>query len=106
MEFFTTSQPINIQQFIETEVKERKNYSITDVKRWIKKYFLDQNSQLLWVTTKPWIAARYQMNATDWDDCENIYKKNPKKWKVRKIDNGTIIKESDDGDEGFLMILD
>lgn len=47
------------------------------------------------------------MLAEDWDNAEEIYNNNKDEYDVENISDkkGTIILESDDGDDGFLMIL-
>lgn len=107
-EYYTTSYPINIKQFVETEVNERGNYTRKEVKEWIKKYNIKTDTQLLWVTTTPWMAARYQMSTDDWNnDIEQIYKSNPENYNVRTISSleGTIIDETEDGDDGYILVL-
>lgn len=105
--YYTTSRPMKMENFIETEVEDRENYEIDDVEEWIEKYNIDENSKLLWVTTKPWIAARYEMSSDDWDNAEEIYNNNSNDYNVETISSkiGVIIDESDDGDDGFLMLL-
>jgi len=105
--YYTTTSPITIDEFIAIEVHDRKNYVLWQVLRWCKKYSIDNSTELLWVARYPWTAARYQMPASDWDDCKEIYMKNKSEYHVRTINSnsGTLIKESDDGDDGFLFIL-
>jgi len=105
--YYTTSHPMDIDTFIEIEVQERQNYDIDEVNEWIKKYNINKNSKLLWVSKFPHIAARYQMLADDWNNSKDIYEKNPEEYKVIAIDSigGILIQESDDGDDGYLMIL-
>ena len=105
--YYTTSKPITIFEFIEIEVDERENYDTDDVNEWIEKYNIKEDTKLLWVAKKPWIAARYQMLAEDWDDAENVYNKSLGEYDVLPISEnaGKIIKESDDGDDGFIMVL-
>lgn len=105
-EYYTTSRTMNIDKFIDTEVYERDNYRLSEVKKWIKKYNITRRTDLIWVATEPWIAARYQMLADDWENAKQIYNENKDYYdiKVVKSSEGTIIKESDDGDDGFLFI--
>jgi len=105
--FYSTSSPITISEFIETEVDERGNYDIDDVNEWISKYGIKSNTNLIWVSDKPYIAARYSMPAEEWDDAEDIYNSDKDSYKVDIFtnDDGTIIDESNDGDDGYLMIL-
>lgn len=105
--YYTTSRPMTINDFIEIEVKERNNYDVDEVNNWIKKYNITEDSILIWVTKKPHIAASYQMNASDWDNAEEIYNKNPNNYNVQTIksNKGFLIPESNDGNEGFIFIF-
>lgn len=106
-EYYTTSSPMNIDTFIEIEVEERENYEADLVQEWVDEYNITPDSALLWVATTPWIAARYQMPAGDWDDCEKIYKANPEDYEVYTVNSsdGVLITDSNDGDDGFLMVM-
>lgn len=105
--YYTTSKPISLSEFIEIEVEDRENYDIDDVNEWIEKYNIKSDAKLLWVAKKPWIAARYQMLVEDWDKAEDIYNNSPEDYDILSISGkkGEIIIESDDGDDGFIMIL-
>lgn len=105
--YYTTSKPISLSEFIEIEVEDRENYDIDDVNEWIEKYNIKSDAKLLWVAKKPWIAARYQMLVEDWDNAEDIYNNSPEDYDILSISGkkGEIIIESDDGDDGFIMIL-
>lgn len=104
--YYTTSDVMTIDDFIEIEVDERENYDIEDVNEWIEKYNIDSNSKIIWVALEPHIAARYQMLAEDWDNAEKIYKENPHDYDVEIIDSndGFLIPETDDGDLGFIFV--
>jgi len=105
--YYTTAEPMTIDDFIEIEVEDRGNYDIDDVNEWIDKYKIESDTELLWVAASPHIAARYQMPAEDWDNAKEIYEKNPGEYNVRTVSSktGTIIEESDDGDDGFIFVL-
>jgi hypothetical protein len=108
IKYYTTATPISIEEFIETEVYDRENYDITEINNWIIKYNIPNNKEiLLWVSTKPWIAARYTLPAEYWDNIKEIYLKNPSDFNIETIykNDGTIINESNDGDDGYLMVL-
>jgi len=107
VKYYTTSYPMTIKDFIDIEVEERGNYELKDVQEWVEDYSVTPNTKLLWVATKPYVAARYQMNADDWDNAETIYNENPNDFDVQVIDGseGTIIEETDDGDDGYLFIF-
>jgi hypothetical protein len=106
-EYYTTSRPMTINNFIEIEVEERDNYEIDEVVNWIKKYKITENDKLIWVAMKPYIAARYEMSAEDWDYAEEIYNKKPNDFNVEiiKSNKGFLISETDDGDEGFIFVF-
>lgn len=107
-DYYTTSKPMNIETFIEIEVEERDNYSLEEVKKWIEKYNITNDTLLLWVTDKPYVAASYQMPSEDYCNAEEIYNSNPDDYDVQTIPQSTIIdiiEESDDGDFGYLAIL-
>jgi len=107
--YYTTSEPMSLGQFKELEVEERGNYEEEDVDKWVEKYGITDKSQLLWVAVNPWTAARYAyFTADQWDDAEKIYKaggNDEYPVDIVSVSDGTIIEESDDGDEGFLMLM-
>src|SRR5690554_5898563 len=75
--YYTTSRPMTINDFIDIEVDDRGNYDIDDVNEWINKYNIQPNTKIIWVALEPYIAARYEMDGEDWDNAENIYNENP-----------------------------
>jgi hypothetical protein len=105
--YYTTSRVMNIEEFIDIEVNDRENYTIEDIKGWIEKYNINDNDSLIWVATEPYIAARYQMLAQDWDRAEEVYNENPDEYGVEIITatDGFIIPESDDGDNGYIFVI-
>jgi hypothetical protein len=107
LNYYTTSYEMSIDEFIEIEVEERENYELKDVKKWIKKYRIKDDEEIIWVATEPYIAARYEMDSNDWDNAEEVYNNNPDEYNVRTIysNEGILIPESDDGDDGFIFIL-
>ena len=98
---------MNINKFIDIEVIERENYEIDDVNEWIEKYNITDNTDIIWVSTLPYIAVRYEMESGDWDNAEEIYNNDPSKYDIQILDStqGFIITESDDGDDGFLFVF-
>ena len=70
----------------------------------MKKYGLNDSSWVIWVSPDKRVAASYAFEAdtdmsevADWEIDSVVF---------RYTDDGTnIIEESDDGDEGFLLIL-
>ena len=105
--YYTTSIPMTINDFIEIEVEDRENYDIDDVNEWIDKYNINPNTEMIWVAEEPYIAARYEMNAEDWDNAEQIYNENPNDFNVEIINSneGFLIPETDDGDGGFIFVF-
>jgi hypothetical protein len=105
--FYSTSRPITLDKLIEIEVEERENYEIEDIEEWCYKYDLE-GKEMIWVSPYPWVAARYQMMADEWDNAKEIYEKNPDEYEVYEYileNENQIIIESDDGDDGYLMII-
>lgn len=104
--YYTTSRPMTINDFIDIEVDDRGNYDIDDVNEWINKYNIQPNTKIIWVALEPYIAARYEMDVEDWDNAENIYNENPNDFNVKIIDSkdGFLIPETDDGDDGFIFV--
>ena len=100
-------------QMIETEVYERSNNTLEDVKAWEKKYNIRPFDQVIWVTPNKNMAAAYSGLA---DDHEAILAMSPiglqeflASMEVGlccfKESQGRIIEESDDGDDGYMFIL-
>ena len=103
--YFTTSHKTTLSEFIQIEVKERRNYTMSEIKNIIKLYNLNLESLVIWVALEPYIAARYEMLAMHWDNAKEIYNKAPNDYNIRTIETGTLILETDDGDGGYLLIL-
>jgi len=105
--YYTTSGPMTMDDFIDIEVEERENYDLDDVNEWIEKYDIKSNDDIIWVALEPHIAARYQMNGGDWDNAKEVYDGNPHDFDVKVIDSskGFLIPETDDGDEGFIFVF-
>lgn len=105
--YSTWEEPYRFDEFIETEVRERKNYSKSDIKQWAKKYNLHPWSQCVWVTPDKYRAMSYHDDIDDHDEwMENAEKEN------RTVDvyeyykkDGFVIPESDDGDNGVLFVF-
>ncbi len=87
--------------FIQLEVEERGNYERTEVEDWAKKHGLVPDTQVIWASQKTWVANKYNLLAEDWDTAQDILEGEMSVYEVR----GTIIPESDDGDEGVLVKL-
>lgn len=101
------------KEFVETEVAERGNYSRKEVNAWKRKYNIpNQGNVLMWVATSPQHSLQYAAVAESHYDIHLPIHEFEKKYGV-SIDwltqltekQGTVIKESDDGDGGYLMVL-
>lgn len=105
--YYSTSRAMPFSEFISIEVDERSNYEEEDVNLWKKKYGITDDSKVIWVALEPHIAARYQMDADDWKNAKELYEADPEKYEVDEYSSskGTLIEESDDGDDGFVMVL-
>lgn len=105
--YYSTSRIMPFSEFVEIEVEERSNYEEEDIKHWKKKYGITDDSKVIWVALEPHIAARYQMEPDDWDKAKELYEADPEKYEVDEYptSKGTLIEESDDGDDGFIMVL-
>jgi len=104
-EFYTSSaHTMTLKQFIETEVQERGNYSIQDVKAWQHRYNISDTARMVWVSPKKWVANRYNLPADEWDEAENVPESEMSVYKI-KASEGTLIIESDDGEEGYLFVF-
>ena len=109
MKFYTTSYPQTLSDFIEVEVNERFNYEYDDVMEWKEKYELEDDDLLLWVSRNKHIANSYMYNSEDYEKVisgkyTDEYPLTEVKTYVCPKEN--IIIESDDGDDGYLMIFD
>lgn len=106
--YYTSSDPvfdkITMGQFIETEVEERGNYTHTEVKKWMGKYGLSMNDLAIWVSPLKWVANRYTLLAQEWDKAKFIPESEMNVSEIRS-DEGFIIPESDDGEEGYLFVF-
>ena len=87
--------------FIQLEVEERGNYKHEEVEDWAKKHSLVPDTLVIWASQKKWVANKYNLFAEDWDTAQDI----PEEVMVIYEVQGTVIHESDDGDEGVLVKL-
>lgn len=103
-------------EFIELEVEERENYEMEEVKEWMEEFNFDENSECIWVTKDKRDVYRYHLTADYWDEIDNggdINQMLEKEFggsdnvEVYEYDSsdGVIIEDTDDGDGGFLFIL-
>ncbi len=96
---------MNIKRFIETEVIERRNYSLKEILIWIDYYFIKPDSRLIWLSPDKFMANRYNLPAQDYDNYQNI-PEDELDVVVFDSDKLMVIEHSNDGDDGFLCILD
>jgi len=88
-------QTMKFSQFIELEVEDRQNYEMDDVQEWIDKYNIKDTDDCIWITPDKKVALNYsKMN----------YSKDLTVYKING-NNGVLIEESDDGDDGYLFIF-
>ena len=93
-----------MMQFIETEIKERGNYTLAGVQNWMRKYNVSENDLAIWVSPKKWVANRYNLLAEEWDKAKYVPESEMNVYEI-KGNEGFIIPESDDGDEGYLFVF-
>ena len=105
--YYTSHDPaykMTLNQFIETEVHERGNYTLKEVQGWMRKYNLTGNDFALWVSPLKWVANRYNLFAEDWDKARFIPESEMSVYEI-KGDEGFIIPESNDGEAGYLFVF-
>lgn len=89
-------------EFIIREILELENYTLSQVNKWMVDYKLSLDSRVMWVSTDKRIANRYNLSVAEWD-----LKVSDDELNIFTIDSneGTLLKESDDGDKGYLFIF-
>jgi hypothetical protein len=91
-EYYNThGHTYTFQEFIDTEVDERENYTHEEIDDWVKKYNISLTDECIWVT----------------EDLESLehYDFDPDDYSVYSDSEGFIISESDDGDGGYLFVF-
>ncbi|MFX1453809.1 MAG: hypothetical protein ACFFDB_00405 [Promethearchaeota archaeon] len=81
----------SLKEFYEIEIKQRNNYSIEELLEWMIKYSLTPEARVIWVTPKIEVALSYE---------PGIKKKNLIEY---SSEDGNIIVESNDGNDGYLF---
>jgi len=104
-----------VSDFIEIEIEERDNYELDDVYEWMEKYDFDGSDYCIWVTKNKRDVYKYILPTDYYDRIENgedIQELMYEEFGANDVDifeypesSGTIIEETDDGDGGFLFIL-
>jgi len=102
--YYTTSHNQTLAEFIETEVKDRENYTKKEIREWKKKYHLTNDTVLIWVALYKWRAFSYLLGAEEMEGAENLSENEMYDVEEIKTEDGYIIPESDDGDDGFIFI--
>lgn len=96
--------PYSIKGFIELEVKDRQNYSLSEIRDWIRRYKVKRDSKMLWVSDKKWIANRYNLDVDKWGAAHLIPENKMTVWTFTSKE-GFIIPESCDGDDGYIFVF-
>jgi len=84
---------MNLSEVIALEVEDRGNFTLRQVKAWIRKYGLTVKSRLIWVSRNRELVKDWYMDDPEAEPIEIPETK------------GKIIKESDDGNEGYLLVV-
>ena len=79
-----------LKEFFDLEIKDRHNYEVEDLLEWMSKYALTPNTRVIWVTPDKKTAISYESGMKESQLSQYSSK------------DGTIILESDDGDNGYL----
>ncbi len=95
---------ISLQEFIDLEVEHRQNYDISEIEAWMDKYNMTEDTEVIWATKDYNMAASYMYRDELEDELgeTNLPSDNVVEF---EIDEENIIYESDDGDKGYLVIL-
>jgi hypothetical protein len=102
--YYTSAKPVPFHEIVKTEVDERGNYTHEQVNHWKKKYKIEDQDMAVWVSPKKWVANKYNLPAEQHDQAHKVPEK---EMDVMGIDSskGYIIKESDDGDDGYIFVF-
>jgi len=110
---------IPFYEFVEIEVEDRGNYKLKEVNRWKAKYKIADDAPVIWVTPSKIMAQSYMASADKYYDLISAKSEEEAEKILRQDlgadaniepvvfteDDGIIIPESDDGQNGFLMVL-
>jgi len=91
-------------EFIDIEVEERRNYPPDEVYELAQKYNIARNTKCIWVCENKWDANGYNLPAQDWDEREDVPEEDLSVCEYDESE-GFIIKETDDGDGGYLFVF-
>lgn len=105
--------PMTWAQMRETEVTERNNYTTKQFERFQKKYLINDNDNVIWVSPDKNVAVSYAALADDRDavlsmtaeELEQFMDDNDIYLNEYSSNSGALITESNDGDEGFIFLI-
>ncbi len=106
--YYSSNPPKTVfkfSEFIDVEIEERGNYPDMDTDAIKKKYGLTDNSEVIWVTPLKWMANRYNLSEDEYDNAENIPEGEMSVYEYSS-NQGFVIPETNDGDDGFLFVMD
>jgi hypothetical protein len=103
MTYYTSAKPVRFRDIVDTEV-ERGNCTHDQANHWKKKYGIDDQDKAVWVSPKKWVANSYNLSSDEKATAEKIPEN---EMDIRSIPSskGFIIKESDDGDDGYIFVF-
>lgn len=96
-----------MRDFRNREVVELENYYEEDIEQWKKKYNINDNTKVIWVTKKKEDAYSYSLLSDEIDDFD-FSKVTDEEYtetlQTISAEEGFIIPETDDGDGGYLYV--
>lgn len=95
---------MTFEDFVKIEIEERGNYTREDLLVWLEKYSLKLNSVIIWVTSDKWIAHSYNLSASEREFIRDV-SEDALVFVEFTEEDGFIIPETDDGENGFIMVL-
>lgn len=107
-------QDMSWAEMISTEVEERGNYRKKEIKAWEKKYSIAPSDRVIWVTPSMQTVLTYIAKAEDREEILNLDDSETTEYIIQNRlqppqeysdDEGFIIPESNDGNNGYLMGL-
>lgn len=102
--FNSHGKDYSFAEFKDIEVGDRENFEPDLIDEITKKYNLKDDDRVIWVTPDKRMAHRYNLASSEWDKIQDIPNEELEAVEFSDKD-GFIIPETDDGDNGFLMVL-
>jgi len=112
---YYTSMPSEItwKQMRETEVEDRQNYTLKQFDKIAKKYAINEDDRVIWVSPNKTVAVSYAALADERNNVLNLSGTKLDEYMHQhgiflnefKSNDGILLKETDDGDEGFIFLL-